>query len=132
MTVLNMATFVTGDLRKHLIKHTYKQANYKCDECEFVLQNEVTAEVHNGKYHSEKFEFNFSFLSETLPAFDLRCRLGGGREREPHAGLSKVTSTSAVEAVAVALLPHTCNLVDTFFYIWWGRGMEVTGLVWRR
>ena len=44
------------DLKKHLITHTYKQATYKCDECDFVGQNEVTMEVHNGKHHSEKFE----------------------------------------------------------------------------
>jgi hypothetical protein len=44
------------DLKKHCITHTYKQATYKCDESDFVGQNEVTMEVHNGKYHFEKFE----------------------------------------------------------------------------
>ena len=38
------------------ITHAYKQATYKCDECEFVGQNEVTMEVHKGTYHSEIFE----------------------------------------------------------------------------
>ena len=46
----------SSDLKKHLVTHSYKEIRYKCEECDFIGQNEVTIEVHLGKLHSEKFE----------------------------------------------------------------------------
>ena len=37
--------------------HSYKEAKYKCEDCELVGQHPVTMEVHMGKFHSKKFEF---------------------------------------------------------------------------
>ena len=46
----------SSELKKHLLTHSYKEIKYKCEECEFTGQNEVTMEVHLGKNHSEKYE----------------------------------------------------------------------------
>ena len=43
-------------MKKHLVTHSYKEIRYKCEECDFVGQNEVTMEVHFGKLHPAKFE----------------------------------------------------------------------------
>ena len=46
----------SSDLKKHILTHSYKEIKYKCEECDFAGQNEVTMEVHLGKHHSEKYE----------------------------------------------------------------------------
>ena len=43
-------------MKKHIKSHSYKRANYKCDDCDFVGESEFTMEVHIGKFHSEKYE----------------------------------------------------------------------------
>ena len=42
--------------KNHLRIHTYKAANYKCDECDYVCGNSMTMEVHIGKLHGEIVE----------------------------------------------------------------------------
>ena len=41
-------------LKKYLFTHSYKKAKFKCSECVFVCQNEISMEVHIGKHHSEQ------------------------------------------------------------------------------
>ena len=45
-----------AEMKKHIKSHSYKRANYKCDDCDFVGESEFTMEVHIGKFHSEKYE----------------------------------------------------------------------------
>ena len=44
------------ELKKHMLTHSYKEIKFKCEDCDFAGQNEVTMEVHLGKHHSEKYE----------------------------------------------------------------------------
>ena len=44
------------EMKKHLQTHSYKKANFKCVDCEFVGTNEETMEVHIGKTHADIFE----------------------------------------------------------------------------
>ena len=37
------------EMQKHLKTHSYKRAPYKCEECEFICEKELTIEVHIGK-----------------------------------------------------------------------------------
>ena len=46
------------DLKKHMARHSYIRATWKCVSCEFVGGSEETMQVHVGKHHSEKFECN--------------------------------------------------------------------------
>ena len=115
-------------LEQHSTCDVHRSRVYSIDGC-CCGEDRV---VHNPQ-DMEKLDWYHCDLSTSvqdrfLSAFDLRCRLGGGREREPYAGLSKVTSTSAVGAVAGLLFCHPL----TTLWTWWGRGMEVTGPVWRR
>ena len=43
------------EMKKHLQTHSYKKANFKCVDCEFVGTNEETMEVHIGKTHADIF-----------------------------------------------------------------------------
>ena len=36
--------------------HSQKRAEFKCEECEFCGESELTIEVHLGKNHGEIFE----------------------------------------------------------------------------
>ena len=44
------------EMKKHMKRHSYKEARYKCDDCDFVGESELTMDVHIGKLHSEKYE----------------------------------------------------------------------------
>ena len=44
------------DMKKHMIKHSYKTINYQCEECDYCGENKETMAVHVGKKHSETFE----------------------------------------------------------------------------
>ena len=44
------------EMKKHMITHSYKEARFKCDECDFVGQNLKSIEVHVRRKHSEKYE----------------------------------------------------------------------------
>ena len=44
------------NMKKHLKTHSFKKAQYKCEDCDFVGQSVETMEVHNGKAHTKDFE----------------------------------------------------------------------------
>ena len=57
----------SSDLKRHLKTHSFKQAKFKCLDCEFVGENQVTMAVHIGKSHTEIFECGLcDFESKTL------------------------------------------------------------------
>ena len=43
-------------MKKHMKQHSYIRAYYKCEDCEFVGENDETMEVHIGKTHSDNLE----------------------------------------------------------------------------
>ena len=45
-----------SEMKKHLKGHSYREAHYKCEECDFLGESEFTMEVHLGKLHSEKYD----------------------------------------------------------------------------
>ena len=46
----------SNDMKRHLKTHSYKNANYKCEECDFVGRRKETMDVHVGQAHSENYE----------------------------------------------------------------------------
>ena len=59
-------------MKKHLQTHSYKKANFKCVDCDFVGTNEETMEVHIGKTHANIFECGLcSHKAETLEKLDI-------------------------------------------------------------
>ena len=40
----------------HMMSHSYKEVQFKCEECDFSGTNEVTMEVHVSKVHAEQIE----------------------------------------------------------------------------
>ena len=46
----------TYEMKKHLLAHSYKKVEFKCDECDFVGKLRASMEVHIGKHHCEKYE----------------------------------------------------------------------------
>ena len=36
--------------------HSFKEAKFKCEDCDFVGQSRETMEVHIGKSHTDNFE----------------------------------------------------------------------------
>ena len=44
------------EMKKHLKSHSFKQIEYKCEECDFLGTNTFTMEVHLGKSHSDQYE----------------------------------------------------------------------------
>ena len=56
-----------NDLKRHMKSHSFKQASFKCLDCEFVGANQITMAVHIGKSHTEKYECGLcNFESETF------------------------------------------------------------------
>ena len=52
--------------------HSYKQIEYRCEECDFLGANPFTIEVHLGKSHSDKFEFGLcEYVAKDLEALDM-------------------------------------------------------------
>ena len=45
-----------AELKRHMKSHSYKEAKFKCEDCEFVGERFETMEVHMGKCHTDKFE----------------------------------------------------------------------------
>ena len=43
-------------MKRHIKRHSFKHARFKCDNCDFVGESELTMEVHIGKQHSEKYK----------------------------------------------------------------------------
>ena len=59
-------------MKKHLQTHSYKKANFKCVDCEFVGTNEETMEVHIGKTHADIFVCGLcDYKAETLEELDI-------------------------------------------------------------
>ena len=65
------------DMKKHMIKHSYKTINYQCEECDYCGENKETMAVHVGKEHSETFECGLCDLAlqeiETLETHLTTC-----------------------------------------------------------
>ena len=36
--------------------HSYKLVKFRCAECDFVEKNDLTMDVHVGRYHADDFE----------------------------------------------------------------------------
>ena len=46
----------TSELRRHLKTHSYKKANYKCEECDFVGESQESMALHIGRKHCDLYE----------------------------------------------------------------------------
>ena len=67
ITFLNIS-----ELKVHMKTHSFKEANFKCVDCEFVGTNEETMEVHLGKTHTDAFECGLCyFKAETTDKIDI-------------------------------------------------------------
>ena len=44
------------EMKRHMKTHSYKEAKFKCEDCEFVGEKFETMEVHLGKFHTDSFE----------------------------------------------------------------------------
>ena len=50
-------TFVNhAEIKRHMKSHSYKEAKFKCEDCDFVGEKFETMEVHMGKCHTDNFE----------------------------------------------------------------------------
>ena len=45
------------ELRKHSKSHSYKKANFKCEECDFIGVSEDSMQIRVGRKHCEQYEF---------------------------------------------------------------------------
>ena len=52
-------------MSKHLKTHSYTDARFKCEDCEFVGLTRDTMEVHIGKTHTDSFECGLCELNLT-------------------------------------------------------------------
>ena len=43
-------------MKKHMDSHSYKEAKFKWEDCEFVGQRFESRDVHMGKSHTDHFE----------------------------------------------------------------------------
>ena len=46
----------SNDFKKHMKTHSYKEARFKCEDCDFVGKCLETMEIHLGKSHTDTFE----------------------------------------------------------------------------
>ena len=46
----------SNDLKTHMKSHSYKLVKFRCTECDFVGENDLTMDVHVGRYHAGDFE----------------------------------------------------------------------------
>ena len=44
------------EMKIHMKTHSYIRPHFKCEECDFICERELTMEVHIGKVHDESFE----------------------------------------------------------------------------
>ena len=65
-------TFETSiKMKEHLKTHSYKKMIFKCEECDFFGPNELSMEVHTGKFHAEIIECGLcEFKAESLENLD--------------------------------------------------------------
>ena len=53
-------------MKIHIKTHSYIRPQFKCEECEFICERELTMEVHIGKVHDENFECGLcSFIANS-------------------------------------------------------------------
>ena len=68
-----------GDLKEHMIMHSYQKLQFKCDECNFWGPNEQTMKMHVKKNHSETISCglcNFEANDiETLDTHTFTCEM---------------------------------------------------------
>ena len=43
-------------MKTHMKTHSYIRSQFKCEECEYICEKQLTMEVHVGKYHDTNFE----------------------------------------------------------------------------
>ena len=43
-------------MKRHMRNHSFNEAKFKCEDCDFVGQSGETMEVHIGKNHTDNFE----------------------------------------------------------------------------
>ena len=59
-------------LRNHMKSHSYQDAKYKCVDCDFVGTNDMTMDVHTGKYHTDIFECGIcEFIAESEEGLEI-------------------------------------------------------------
>ena len=67
------------NMRKHLKTHSFKDARFKCEDCEFVGESRETMELHSGRAHTDTFECgiceNTFGNSENLEAHIRTCEV---------------------------------------------------------
>ena len=44
------------EMKRHMKRHSYKEAKFKCDDCDFVGESDLAMKVYIGKHHSETYE----------------------------------------------------------------------------
>ena len=56
------------EMKLHLkSNHTHREAKFKCEDCDFYAENELSIEVHQGRCHTESFECGLcDFKAESL------------------------------------------------------------------
>ena len=42
-----------GEIKEHMISHSYRQLTFKCDECDFLGPNKQTIKMHSRRIYSE-------------------------------------------------------------------------------
>ena len=52
-----------NDFKKHMKSHSYKEAKFKCEDCDFVGKCAETMDVHMGKTHTDSFEYGLCEIS---------------------------------------------------------------------
>ena len=58
-------------MKLYIKEHSYRNAKYKCEDCDFCGDNFFTMEVHNKKYHSENLECGLcEFLAKDKDELD--------------------------------------------------------------
>ena len=63
------------DMKKHMRTHSYKDAVYKYDLCEFIGGDEIEMEVHLAKLHGESFECGLcTYNAKDLETLDTHLR----------------------------------------------------------
>ena len=59
-------------MKGHMRVHSYKQVEYKCEECDYCCENEPSMEVHIGSVHNEHFECGLcDFVAGTVDALEM-------------------------------------------------------------
>ena len=48
-----------AEFKQHMKTHSYKEAKFKCEDCDFVGKSKETMEVHLGRSHTDLFECVF-------------------------------------------------------------------------